>query len=209
MLYSRIYHTVPGNNGQPTPAPGETLIGGVVPSSATGAFTASGLPVGNYVLCASVPSEPYLDPCQWASPIIVAVSANATSTHNIAVAKGVFLNVEVNDALGLVPATQVTSFQRAKLLVGIYYANSAYLGLPTTEAVNGIHGYKTVIPTGVPLSLWLFSKDVGVTDVNGNPVALSTGSLIPFQATAGQDQAFTFAVSGPAAATSNSIARRK
>jgi hypothetical protein len=55
--------------------------------------------------------------------------------------------------------------------------------------------YELIIPGGLPLSLRIFSRDVTLTDENGAPVD-SGGSRIPFQASAGHEQAFTFTVSG-------------
>jgi hypothetical protein len=54
------------------------------------------------------------------------------------------------------------------------------------------------VPVDVPFKLWLFSRDVVLKDASGAVVDTS-GSMIPFQATAAQDQLFAFTVSGPAA----------
>ena len=67
----------------------------------------------------------------------------------------------------------------------------------TEHGVDGSgRDYQRIVPVGIPLKLWLFSGDVALADASGKPVNSSSGALIPFQATAGQDQVFTFVVSG-------------
>ena len=82
---------------------------------------------------------------------------------------------------------------------GIQYANGAYLGTPNTAVDSSGRDYQMAIPTGVPLKLWLFSTDVALSDAAENPIKATTAVLIPFQASAGQDQIFAFSVAGPAA----------
>ncbi len=209
VRYARILRTVPDAFGHLVLAPGEVAAEGLLPSIAGGAFSASSLPVGDYYLCATVPSAPYLDPCRWGTPTRLTVSASAVAASpTIALIKGVYLSVNVNDPQGLIPAAQVLASQSAKLRVGLFYANGAYLGLPETLS-GGIHTYQAPIPVGTPMNLWLFSTDVVLTDANGNPISPSTGYRAPFQATAGQDQAFAFTVVGPAPAVETSDARRR
>jgi hypothetical protein len=159
-------------------------------------FLVTGLPPGDYLLCASVPSAAFLDPCQWATPLRVTVSPNALTTQNIALAKGVFLKVRVNDPLGLLPQTLDGPMLGGKLAVGVYYANNAYTGTTNMGVDGSGRDYQRIVPVGIPLKLWLFSGDVALADASGKPVNSSSGALIPFQATAGQDQVFTFVVSG-------------
>jgi hypothetical protein len=198
VRYQRIFRTVTGTNGQPVPAPGEAVVQSKISVNPVAAFLVPGLPPGDYLLCASVPSAAYLDPCQWATPLRVTVSPNALTTQSIALAKGVFLNVRVNDPLGLLPQNQDGPMLGGKLAVGVNYANGAYAGAPNTGVDGTGRDYQRIVPVGIPLNLWLFSSDVALADASGKPVN-SSGAMIPFQATAGQDQVFTFAVSGAVA----------
>jgi hypothetical protein len=174
-------------------------VGGKISVDPGAAFLVPGLPPGDYLLCASVPSAAYLDPCQWATPIRVTVSPNALTTQNIALAKGVFLKIRVNDPLGLLPQTLDGPMLGGKLAVGVNYANGAYVGAANTGVDGSGRDYQRIIPAGIPLNLWLFSGDVALADASGKPVNNSSGALIPFQATAGQDQVFTFVASGAVA----------
>jgi hypothetical protein len=199
VRYQRVVSYIPGPYGKPVPAPGETLISSAVSADATGSFTATNLPAGTYLLCASVPSAPYLDPCQWASAIPVSVSAAAVAKQNIALTKGVFLNVQINDPQGLLAQSVPSLMSAGGLVVGVRFGNGAFLGAPSTSVGSTARSYQMPVPAGVPLGLWLFSHQVVLTDSGGKAVS-TPGALIPFQAATGQDQSFTFTVSGPAAA---------
>lgn len=200
VRYQRVFRTVRTTNGQPVPAPGEVVVYNQVLTDSQGAFSAPALPPGDYLLCASVPSAAYLDPCKWLTSLRVTVSANAASRQNITLSKGVFLKVRVNDPLGLLPPALDGPLRAGKLSVGVQYANGAYLGAPNTAVDSAGRNYQMTIPAGVPLKLWLFSSDVAITDTGGKPVNTS-GTLIPFQVSADEDKVFTFTVSGKAAAT--------
>lgn len=197
VRYQRVFRSVRATNGQPVRAPGEAVVSNQVQTNSQGAFTAPALPPGDYLLCASVASAAYLDPCKWATSLRVTVSANAASRQNIALTKGVFLKIRVNDPLGLLPRALDSPLRAGKLSVGIQYANGAYLGAPNTAVDSTGRDYQMTIPIGVPLKLWLFSSDIALTDTGGKPVNTS-GTLIPFQASADQDQVLTVTVSGPA-----------
>jgi hypothetical protein len=157
------------------------------------------LPRGDYLLCVGVPSKAYLDPCTWQEPVRMVVSAGNTSTRTLILTPGVFLRVRVDDPSGLFPQTVDAPWGPRKLPVGVSYANGAYQGAANTSVDAAGRDYQLVIPTGTPFQLWLFSRDVAVTGADGKAVDVS-GSQIPFEATPGHDEAFTFTVSRPAAA---------
>jgi len=148
------------------------------------------------MLCADVPSAAYLDPCIWQQAIPVTVSTG-TTMQTVVLTKGVFLKVRANDPMRLLPQVVDGPWTVRKLLVGVTYANGAYRGARNTGVDATGQDYRLIIPTGVPFNLWLFSTDVVLTDASGARVDTS-GSQISFQAAAGQDQIFTFTVSGPA-----------
>ena len=62
------------------PAPGETWVDSQITADGGGAFPLANLPVGDYMLCASVPSAPYLDPCVWRQAVRVTISAGASGS---------------------------------------------------------------------------------------------------------------------------------
>ena len=194
LRYQRVVAMV-GTGGSLAPAPGETFAQGATSTGPDGTFALANLPAGDYLLCADVPSMPYLDPCTWQQPVRVTISAGKTSTQTLGLTLGVFLKVRVNDPAGLLPQTTDGLWTPRKLLVGVSYATGAYQGAPNTSVDAAGRDYQLIIPTNVPFQLWLFSRDVAIVDAGGNAVDVS-GSQIPFQATPGQDQAFTFTISG-------------
>ncbi|HUO27904.1 MAG TPA: carboxypeptidase-like regulatory domain-containing protein [Bryobacteraceae bacterium] len=198
VRYQRVVAIV-GTGRNLAPAPGEAVVRGATTTAADGTFAVASLPAGDYLLCADVPSTAYLDPCRWTQPVRVALSAGGISTQTVALALGVFLRVRVNDPAGLLPKVIDGPWTPRKLLVGVSYANGAYQGATKTGVDSAGSDYQLVIPASTPFHLWLFSRDVTLVDAAGSAVDVS-GSQIPFQAAPGQDQVFTYTVSGPAAA---------
>ena len=108
-----------------------------------------------------------------------------------------FLKVRINDPLRLLPQGVDGPLTPRKLLVGVMYANGAYQGAGNISADSAGRDYRLVIPAGTPFKLWLFSRDIALADAKGNAIGTS-GAQTSFQAEAGQDQVFTFTVTGPA-----------
>jgi hypothetical protein len=176
--------------------PSGPVAQGQAVANASGEFLVAGLPSGDYVLCARVPSAPYLDPCVWQQPLQATVPAGGNTAQNVTLTKGVFLKVRVNDSMGLLPQVVDGPWTPRKLIVGVKYARGAYQGAQDVSVDAKGHDYQLVIPAGEPFTLWLFSRDVALIDTGGKAVDISA-SQIAFHAAAGQDQAFTFTVSGP------------
>ena len=107
-----------------------------------------------------------------------------------------FLKVRINDPLRLLPQGVDGPLTPRKLLVGVMYANGAYQGAGNISADSAGRDYRLVIPAGTPFKLWLFSRDIALADAKGNAIGTS-GAQTSFQAEAGQDQVFTFTVTGP------------
>lgn len=179
-----------------TPAPGETVAGGTVATDANGRFTLAGLPFAPHLLCASVPSAPYLDPCIWGQAVRTTVSAGATTSQALILVKGVYLNVRVNDPMRLLPQVVDGPWTPRKLLVGVVYGTGAYQGARNTAVDSAGRDYQLIIPAGKPFRLWLYSTDLALTDASGAAVTSPAGA-VAFQASTGQDQNFTFTVAGP------------
>lgn len=82
-----------------------------------------------------------------------------------------------------------------KLLVAVHLENGVYIGAPSIGSDNLGREYRVTVPAGIPLRLWLFSRDVRLTDSDGKPIS-SPGNMLAFKATAEKDQSFVFNVSG-------------
>ena len=197
VSYRRIVRNLTRAGGSVVPAPGEAVVQNGVLADANGASMVANLPPGDYAICGAVLSLPYLDPCRWGTPPRVTISANAFTGYNLVLARGVFLKVRIDDPKGLLPRTKDGPLRAANLIVGVDFRAGAFLGADNTGVDSAGRDYQMIVPAGEPLRLWLFSRDVVLTDSGGKPVD-APGALIPFQAAAGIDQVFTFTVSGPA-----------
>jgi hypothetical protein len=175
-------------------ARGEAVVSRSVSPDVQGAFAALDLPPGYYVICAGFPGAAYLDPCQWSTSPNVTLSAGAVGTPSLVLRKGVFLRVRVNDPARLLPS-EAGIMSAGNLIVGVRFGNGAFHGAHRRIDKTG-RDYEMVIPAGMPMSLWVFSRHVTLTDAKGSSLDATAGALIPFRAAAGQDQTFTFNVSG-------------
>jgi hypothetical protein len=77
-----------------------------VKTGSDGKFALTGLAAGTYTLCAPNASAGLLDPCLWkTSPTTVSVAASAQpATVALVAARGVQVNIQVNDPQGLLAA---------------------------------------------------------------------------------------------------------
>ena len=180
---------------RPTPAPGETVASGTVATDAGGRFTVPGLPSAPHLLCASVPSAPYLDPCIWGQAVRTTVSAGVTTSQILVLVKGVYLNVRVNDPMRVLRQVVDGPWTPRKLLVGVAYGTGAYQAARNTAVDSAGRDYQLIIPAGKPFKLWLYSTDLALTDATGAAVTSPAGGGA-FQASSSQDQNFTFTVAG-------------
>jgi len=196
VLYHRVTRSV-RVGGHLQPPPGEAVVRSTVPSDTNGVFALSNLPAGDYLLCAEVPSAPYLNPCKWSSSPKVTILPGTVNRPALVLKKGVFLRVRVNDPAGLLPPVKDGPLGAANLIIGVIFADGAYLGAANTSTGRAGREYQMSIPAGVPLKLWVFSRHVTLTDSRRSPL-VNPGANIPFQAVAGQDQLFTLSVSGRA-----------
>ncbi|MCW5979791.1 MAG: carboxypeptidase regulatory-like domain-containing protein [Bryobacteraceae bacterium] len=193
-----LYRSIPRleiMGGRAQPAAGEPVVDGLTASDAAGGFTVPDLPAGHYIVCAEVPLAAYLNPCKWSATPSLTLSSDAVGRPAIVLKKGVFLRVHVNDPVGLLPMLDLGTMSRRNLIVGVRFGKGAFLGARETNTDKTGFDYEMVIPAGEPLSLWVFSRHVTLTDSKGSAVD-NSGAMIPFQAVAGQDQSFTLNVTG-------------
>jgi hypothetical protein len=89
-------------------------------SAANGTFTLTGLPDGDYQLCATDPAAVYLDPCAWAdAPPRVTIQAGRPATgYRLVMPRGVALPIRVADA-GRVLESNAPGRPRPRFAVGV------------------------------------------------------------------------------------------
>lgn len=200
-LYTRVVVLKPGQfwHGPIEQAQGETPLSSSVQSDGSGHFTVAGLPPGNYLVCAEANGAPLLNPCKWAVSYNANVAAGGQATVSIVMQRGVFLNVRVNDPGGLLPLSPASPLDFPHLIVGVVFGAGGFVAAETVNVDTTGRDFQMPVPAEMPLSLWLHSRLVTVANSSQVPVGnLVTGARIPFQASAGQDQSFTFQVTGAA-----------
>jgi hypothetical protein len=176
-------------------ASGEVQFESSTTTDAGGNYAATGLPPGNYIVCATLTGQPLLDPCQWAASPKVRVEGGVVSRLNIQVRQGVFLNVRLNDPQSLLSASSVAALSAPRLILGVMFGNGAFLPARKVGTDAAGQNYQIAVPTATDLQLWLHSRFVSLTDVQGKSLPVA-GAAIPFKAVLSIDQSFTINVAG-------------
>jgi hypothetical protein len=127
----------------------------------------------------------------------VRVESGLTPNLRIELKRGVFLKIRVNDPQRLLPVSGTNPLDFPHLIVGVVFGKGAFLSARRSGTDSNGHDYVMPVPSGVPLHIWLFSRRVTLADGQGKALS-SPAAAIPFQATLGADQNFTFRVNGKA-----------
>ncbi len=176
-------------------ASGEAAYATSAVTDSHGDHSSPPLPPGDYEVCVSTPGQPFLDPCLWGPPPAVSVGAGANARADLNLVLGVRLDVRVQGPQWLLPTSSSGPLDFPHLTVGVYFGSGAFLAAERTSVSAGLQDYTMAIPAGQPLVLWLQSRYITLSGPSGSLGSL-LGQRIPFQATPGQDQAFTFSVTG-------------
>jgi hypothetical protein len=195
VTYRRLPAFLPKTGPQPQLAPGEVQFGASATTDAKGNHAAQAVPAGTYTVCVDAQAQPFLDPCKWSAAPNVQVKSGQTSVLNIPLQLGVFLQIRFNDPHSLLTLSEITPLDFPHVITGAVFGKGAFLAARRVGTDSAGQNYRMSVPSGVPLNLWLFSKDVLLTDSQGKEVS-ATGSQIPFQAVAGANQLFTVTVTG-------------
>lgn len=194
VTYRRLPAYIRTPNGRPMLKPGEVSAFSSATSDANGRHSAQGIPDGDYVVCASVPGQPVLDPCLWQTPPTVKLQGGSAPAENLTLSKGVFLKVHVNDPTQALPSNSATS-DNPLISLGAMFGSGGYLPAPQVSTDASGKDYAIAIPVNQPLALSISSLSISIADPAGNLIP-STGLRIPFTALQGVDQSYTLTALG-------------
>jgi hypothetical protein len=148
----------------------------VVDSSGNYAIAAA---PGEYALCVHpqpAARSPYLDPCQWGSPISATAGTSAVAMVPLSLQKGVLFILRVHDPMQLLP--QAEAVKGAAVSAFLAGPSVKAFPLPVVYSDSLVRDYGTVIPINVPMSASISSQTVMLADSSGAPLS---ASAIPFQ----------------------------
>ena len=197
ITYERVVIYEPKTSGLGArPKEGDPRFFGSATADGSGIHNIGGLPAGTYRVCARVPGQPYLDPCRWGTPPWALVRGGEVAKLDIALAKGVFLNIRINDPLHRLPANSAASrFDSPRLTVGIVVGKGGFLAAERIGVDADGEDYRIAVPVNVTMRLWLHNRYFTMSDSLGKPLG-SGSEAATFQAVAGVDQTFVFNITG-------------
>jgi hypothetical protein len=157
-------------------------LGGKSYSSATnstGNFSLSGVAPGTYSICVQAPGSPHLDPCNWAKPVQVRVTAGETvAAGSVVAVKGTLLQVRVNDPGGL---WQVGS-GNPDILLGVQLPAALFQPMRLASSDSAGKSFDVAIPAGTPVQITMYAPHFTIVDSNG----IAPSATVAAQAPTGQ-----------------------
>jgi hypothetical protein len=191
VSYGRARKAARTADGRLVPAAGEPDIFTSTTTSADGSFGIPDLPRGEYTVC--VVAAGFMGSCDWSTPHCLTLADEETADlGQIRLIRGALVEVRVNDVAGLIP-DENPNF--SPLIIGIRSGASFHpvrqVGKDGTGKVLAFR-----VPFGKPLSLWVYSNRVRVSDALGAAIP-ENGREFEFTVPAGATQrGFTLNVQG-------------
>jgi hypothetical protein len=156
-----------------------TRVPQTVAVSSTGAFEATGLPRGQYQLCAVAP-DGYLDNCAWFGPVdVILAPGSANTVKNIVLRRGAVVRIRLDDPQSLLPAVETPAGER-RAKIGVMADGALRPAVLRSRDSTGQNLIITV-PFDKPLRLWVSPSQVAVRGPDGTTF-FRAGPIATFQA---------------------------
>lgn len=141
-------------------------------TDAAGQVSFAGLPFGLYSVCVEPQNQLFVEPCRWSAPDTIRLSSQKTSgSLNLAVQKGVPVEIRIDDPQGLLSSS--TTGQG--LLVGVATPAGPVQLHPVAQDSGGIN-YCIIAPPSVAASIQVSAGALQVVDGTGSQVNFSGGA---------------------------------
>ena len=145
-------------------------VAGVATADAKGAYKLTGLPAGQYVLCAEASSAAVdlVKPCEWglAGEALRLLSGVTPTGIDRAIPRGRLVEVDVDDAGGHLDREEKTG-TGVHLLVGIWGPNRMFHTARVSKTDKKSRTYAVVMPFGTPVSMDVRGRKLDLEDDKG------------------------------------------
>jgi hypothetical protein len=148
-------------------------------TSADGAFRFTGLPSGNYLLCAQAPLTTWLSPCEWGPgpTALTLLYAQPTANTTITLKKGGVVPIRVDDPSGVLNQNEGKT-PGAHLLLGAFNSSFGYRQASVVSSDASGRNYQILIPFGSTINIVAFSSYFNLANSLGTSLP-KTGSTTP------------------------------
>jgi hypothetical protein len=144
-------------------------------TNATGQVSFTGLPFGIYSVCVEPQNQLFVEPCRWSPPATVHLtSQNAGGTVNLAVQRGIPVDIRIDDPDGLLSSSAAVPAVVARIVTP---QGPLHLQ-PAAQDPGGIN-YRIIAPPSVAASIQIFAGALNILDGTGTPVSFSSMASAP------------------------------
>ena len=167
-VYAATKTTSQATKAPPTIA---TRFGNAVNAAADGTFSIPGLPAGPYILCAQTTTAGWLDPCQWASlvPLAVLPAGQNLTGQKVVLTKGAVIQIRINDPHKLLPTLPTAVAHDVEVLA--LASNKSYYHARIASADGNGRTHQLTVPFDLAHTLIVRSQQFALSDSQGNAVA--------------------------------------
>jgi hypothetical protein len=159
-------------------------FGKSVTVGSSGAFSVSGLPAGNYFLCATPAQTTQVSDCRWDTIGMIALSGTQQLTGLVRhVHEATALNIVANDPNSEIqlPGAYGNVAPVHRFFVGVV-SGGIYVNAPLISSTAVQKTYSVLLPQGRSAQLFIDTQFT-VTDANGNPVQVRQPTTLTVQGT--------------------------
>jgi hypothetical protein len=140
-------------------------------TAADGSYSIKGLGAGPFIVCASAPGRPLLDPCQWGTPAVVRLAGGAgTATTTTQLQLGAMVSIRVDDPALLLFAAAPTGQPQPFLAMGVWPAGGYFHQAVQVSSDATGHNLSLIVAPNVNLPFAVSAQNVSITDATTQSV---------------------------------------
>jgi len=170
VVYNSVRSSVRDSSGHLRPT--GPLLSAIVRTDSDGSFVISGVPEGEYYLCAIGIVASHLRSCEWDGDYaLTPVNAGRTTTRNLRLRTGALVNLSVSDPNGRITASGNRSF-----LPSVISQTGEVKPFTLMSSTATARSYRVAVPRGATAYV-VFDTQFSITDSNAQVVRTRVAAI--------------------------------